>query len=596
MKTLNKSRAPFTNRSLYFLFVFIIPVLIYLPSLRFGFVDFDDDQLILKNIDFLGNPHNISRVFFTNAFIGSPSSFYRPMQTLSYMLDLFLTGGKAIWIYHFSNVLYIGAIAVLLYALLIQFSIPRLLAFWGATIYCIHPLFVSSIAWIPARGDLQLTFFTLLSFLMLTYFKATGKIKYFVFHWISFSLALFCKETAALLPFLFLAYYLSFGSSTNIAKTVRNGLFLYLPIWVFWFWMRYLAIGAISRSTETLSLHSIFTSLRIVPESLSKFFIPFNNAPIPGFSAFKTISGIIVIGILILLMRYNKERPWKEKLFCLIWFVLLMAPALVYKSPLFDYLDHRFLTPMIGILLLILFFISEKWIKSFRSPLPITAFSIISIVFLCLTYHKAQVYSDSQTFYNSAVSQNPSSAIAFNNRGQLLLSQGKLKDATKDFSHALLIKSDYEDALVNRGVAYNRLGMIDQAIADLLEAIRLSPGYAEAYNNLGASYYSLGVFDMAIKNFTSAIKIRPDYVDAFYNRALSYDAMGLFDKEITDGTKLIELRPDYAEAYITRGIGYLRIQANNKACLDFSNAANLGNVSAKQLLSKYCGKGASVLP
>ncbi len=596
MKILDDFRFPFLNRFLPFLFVFMIPVIVYLPCLKFGLVDFDDDQLILKNMNFLGNPHNIFRAFFTNAFIEAPSSFYRPIQTLSYMFDIFLTGGKTIWIYHFSNVLYIGAIAVLLYASLIQFRIPRLLAFWGATLYCIHPLFVSSVAWIPARGDLQFTFFTLLSFLMLTYFKATEKIKYFVFHCISFLLALFCKETAAVLPFLYLAYYLSFGSSTDIAKTVRNGCIIYLPTWVFWFWMRYIAIGAISRSTETLSLQSTLTSLRILPESLSKFFLPFNNAPIPGFSAFKTITGIIVICILILLMRYTKERPWKEKLFCINWFLLLMAPALVYKSQLFDYLDHRFLSPMIGVLLLILFFISGKWIKHFQRPLPILAFSSISIVFTCLTYNKAQVYSDPYTFYNSAVSQNPNSAIASNNRGQLLLSQGKLKEATKDFSCALLIKNDYEDALVNRGVAYNRLGMVNQAIADLREAIRLSPGYAEAYNNLGASYYSLGVFEMAIKYFTAAIKIRPDYVDAIYNRALSYDSMGLFDKEISDGTKLIELRPAYAEAYITRGIGYLRIEANNKACLDFSKAANLGNASAKQLLFKYCGTGASVLP
>jgi len=112
--------------------------------------------------------------------------------------------------FHLSNVLLLGFISALLFLLLKKFLIPTRLALLSALIYCVHPLFVSSVAWIPARGDLLLMVFSLLSFLFFIEYLEKQKTLLLIMNWLAFSIALFCKETAAFLPFIFIIYYFIF--------------------------------------------------------------------------------------------------------------------------------------------------------------------------------------------------------------------------------------------------------------------------------------------------------------------------------------------------------------------------------------------------
>src|ERR1035437_834339 len=135
------------------------------------------------------------------------------MQTLSYMFDVNLSGRNSTWMFHFTNIMLLGLIACLLYLLLIRLLIPLKLALLSTLVYCAHPLFISSITWIPARGDLLLAFFSLWSFLFFIEHLQKKKIKYLLLHWLTFTLALFCKETAVILPILFFIYYVAFSSA-----------------------------------------------------------------------------------------------------------------------------------------------------------------------------------------------------------------------------------------------------------------------------------------------------------------------------------------------------------------------------------------------
>ena len=161
------------NSAIPFIIAFCLPVLLYLQTVVFGFTYNDDDGLIVNNIKFLSSFGNATHAFLTDAFIVKASPFYRPLQTLSYIIDIQLSGGNNAWMYHLSNILLLGAIACSLFILIKKFFIPTNLALLGTLIYCVHPLFVSSVAWIPARGDLFLTLFSLLSFLFFIEFLQT---------------------------------------------------------------------------------------------------------------------------------------------------------------------------------------------------------------------------------------------------------------------------------------------------------------------------------------------------------------------------------------------------------------------------------------
>jgi len=567
----------------FVIIVFCLPVLLYLQTLKFGYTHFDDDHLISNNISFLKDFHNAPKAFLTDAFTDRDSHFYRPLQTISYMTDIHLSGENSTWMYHLTNILLLGLIACVLFLLLRKFLIPIRLALLSTLVYCAHPLFISSIAWLPARGDLQLMFFSLLSFLFFTEFLQKKKIIYFFLHWATFTIALFCKETAIFLPLLFIIYYFTFSSEKRFEKKYFLHLSLYAVSGIYWFWLRSMAIGDLFNRNEILGvtgnddligLTAVLSNLRTIPESLVNFFIPFDIAPIPGFSVFKTIIGIGIIALIGILFYKNKETSGKEKLFCLLWFLLLLIPTMLFKNNLIDYLHHRFFLPLIGILLFMLFLFPKKWFEKG----DIKRSWIIVAVFLVLasfTFVKSRAYSNPIAFYKSTIFHNSNSALAYYNLGIEYNAQGAYDKVIDYYTKAIELKPDYATAYNNRGYVYNLQGYFDKAIADYNTAIESNPDYALAYNNRGVTYNNQGLYNKALNDFTKAIELFPDDASAYNNRGATYGRQGIYDKAIIDYTKAIELKPDYAAAYHNRGMTYAHQGLNEKAIADYNKAIEI---------------------
>jgi tetratricopeptide (TPR) repeat protein len=577
------------NVFLPLIIAFCIPVLLYMQSLSFTFTYFDDDHLIVDNITFLSNFHNAPQSFLREAFVDNKDGiFYRPLQTLSYMVDIQLSGGNNAWMYHLTNILLLGFISCLLFLLLRKFLIPLKVALLGTLIFCAHPLFISSIAWIPARGDLQLALFSLLSFLFLIEYLQKKKNIFLLFHWIAFSIALFCKETAAFLPFLFIAYYFVYFFQKRIERKHLPIIALYAVSGIFWFWMRYNAIGNYSNPNDTVGFMALLMNIRTIPESVSMFIIPFGIDAFPSFSLFKTFAGSAIIILIIVIFFRNKERPAQEKIFCFIWFLFLLLPTMFYKNLLIDYLNHRFLLPLIGILLFVLFSFPKKWFV--KSDLKLSAVMIAVLILLaCSTVVKSLSYSDPMTFYKSATEQDSGSAIPFFNMGNMIKSnKGNFQDAINNYTKAIEINPDYAEAYNNRGNTYLQLGSYDLALNDYLNAIRLKPDYTEAYYDCGNLYSSQGLYDKAITNYSKAIELEPDHFKAFNNRGFAYFKQELLDKSIEDYTKAVELNPDYARAFVNRGNAYYKKGLNDNACQDFKKAEELGASEGKKNQDIFC--------
>lgn len=494
---------------LFLVLVFCIPVFLYLQTLKFGLSYFDDDRIIRNNFEFLSHFENAIRAFQTDAFIVKTSQFYRPLQTLSYMTDIYLSGGNNAWMFHLTNILLFGLIASLLFLLLRRFLIPPKLALLGTLVYCAHPLFVSSVAWIPARGDLLLSFFSLLSFLFLIEYLQNKKIRYLLLHWGAFTIALFCKETAAFLPFLYMACYFTFPFERLFGKKQLFLVALYAVSGIFWLWLRSDAIGNYANfpgQIDKVGLMPFLSNLRTIPESLALFFVPVEIAPFQSFSLFKTVTGLVLIVAIGILFFRNKEKSGREKLFAIAWFLLLLLPTMVYKNELIDYLDHRFFLPLTGILFFVLFIIPKKWFVKGDIKNPwLLVFLLVILSYFTFTYSRS--FADMMTFYNSATSRNPDSPFAFNNRGAAYHNQGLVDKAVSDYSKAIELKQDYATAYINRGNIYLQQKLYDKAIADFTKAIDLKFGNASTYNNRGVAYIRQGLYDKACPDFEKAEKL-----------------------------------------------------------------------------------------
>jgi len=567
--------------------VFCIPVILYLQTVKFGFTNFDDDQIIANNITFLSDFRNVHQAFLTDAFITKTSPFYRPLQTVSYMVDIKLSGAKNTTMFHLSNILLLGVIACSLFLLLKRFLIPSKLALCSTLIFCVHPLFVSSIAWIPARGDLLLLLFTLVSFLCLMEYLKKGKITYLLLHWLSFTIALFCKETAAFLPFLFIAYYFTFPLDKGFEKKHLIVILLYSISGITWFWLRSKAIGDIPIPDNEFGLVALFSNLQVLPESLAKFVMLFDIAPIPFFSPLKTVVGLVIVVAIILLFIKNKERSIQGKAFGLLWFLLLMLPPMLFKNKYIDYFDHRFFLPLIGVLLFSLFTLPTKWYVN--GDIKNSWILIAAIVFLSsFTFVKSASYSNPMSFYNAAVTNNPNSAIAVYNRGNVKKEDGDFHGAIDDYNRAIVLYPNYAEVYNNRGIAKLNVGDKQGAITDYNIAILMNNKYADAYYNRGVANMALQNVKEAIDDYNKAIALRPNYAQAYNNKGMLMNTIGNYQEALINLNKAIEINPNHWNTYANRAIAKYNLKdlkgtiADCKKVLQFNpNDQRTINIIAK---------------
>jgi hypothetical protein len=123
-----------TVKKTHYFWFLLLGFFLYLPSLFFDFSYFDDNVLILDKLFFLKNIGNFLRIFQQDVFYSPSGSYYRPILTLSFMLDA-LISGKWPFFYHLSNVLYHTAAAFLFYLFLKKIKIEEKASFLLALIF-----------------------------------------------------------------------------------------------------------------------------------------------------------------------------------------------------------------------------------------------------------------------------------------------------------------------------------------------------------------------------------------------------------------------------------------------------------------------------
>lgn len=603
------------------LVAFALPVLLYIQTIGFGYTRFDDDQMISDNIGFLSSMGNAGKAFLTDQFITGDGSFYRPLGTLSYMIDLFMAGGDKPGLFHLTNVLLFGLIGLSLFFLLKRFAVPSKAALLGTLLFLSHPIFVSTVAHIPNRAELLLILFSLLSLLFLVDFTETKKTTSLILHTVSFVLALFSKETAAFLPFLFGIYVLIKQGKKTFSARFLILVPLYALAGIVWYFLRHQAIAGHPVNPEQFGWDALLINLRILPESIARLAKPWDMAPLPSFDAINLVVGGIMLAFILVYVFILSKNFMKEKLFFLSWFLLLLTPSLLFKHPNFDYLDHRFPLPMTGLLLLIPVSLPATWRGQPRRVASWIMVGLI-IIFSILTIVKTRAYSDPMSFYNTAIGHNDRSDMAYHNRAVLLENRGQYDKAISDYSRALElnprfdkawfnrgalyeklgnddqaltdysraidVRPEYIDAWINRGNIYSRKGAYEEALADYNQVSALDPSYVMAYNNKGTVYGKQNRYDEAIAEFSHAIKLDTSFAECYHNRGMMYGNKGLYNEAVRDFSRAIELAPARPNNYIKRGMIYSAMGDKEKACRDYQHAMDLGSQEASSLLSNNC--------
>jgi tetratricopeptide (TPR) repeat protein len=338
----------------------------------------------------------------------------------------------------------------------------------------------------------------------------------------------------------------------------------------------------------------LMTNLQTIPEFILKFFLPLNLSPMAGFGWIQTLSGIILIILLIGLSWKYLSGSIRWVYFGFLWFLLFTVPGMLYKHPLgqaaYDYLEHRAYLPMMGIVIILYFFFLKM--ENHQMKRRLYRYLILAItVYGLYGYIYTGNYANPLVFYDRVIETNPGSAMAFYNKGQVTAFHEKdYPRALEDFNQALKIRPDYSKALVNRGICKEFLGDTAGALKDCERGAELEPGLFIAHKNIAIMKNQIGHKTEAVKAWDIALRISPDYYQGFNERGLIKYQLQEYPSAEIDFNRCLQINKSYPEAYLNRGLLFKMMNEQDKACNDWKSAAALGSDVASRLVSEYCGK------
>jgi len=573
----------------YFILLAAI-LLCYLPTLSYEFTRFDDDLIILDNIALYQDLSRIGSSFTKDAFNNDVGfAFYRPMQNLSFFIDAQFSGANPIG-FKLTNLLLHFLVCLSLCVFFRLLKVEGRASFLAILLYAVHPLFNHAVIWIPSRGDLLIALFGMLSYITFLRYLESQRASYLILHAVTFFIAAFSKETALLLPLLFVLHVLMIQKEFKICRKHLLCALSWTLVVSGYLVCRAQVILAVPKKTE-FGIEPFVSNLQTAPEFLAKFVLPIHLSVLPIFTPLAGILGSVVL-VLLGWLAVHRFRSGDARVGVgVIWFLIFTAVTMLYRHELgkaaYDYLEHRAYLPMIGILW-VLAILMQGGIRKWGFGRVFGSCAVVVILFGVLTLVGSRRYQNPMTFYSSAIASNPKGAMAYYNRAKYRKLIGDRSGAMADYDAAIRVKPDCADAYNNRGNARNDYGDTQGALTDYDEAIRLNGEVSRTYFNRGNVKSTLGDKEGAREDYSKAITLEPNYVKALNNRGAMYYGLGQIDPAYADFDRVIKIDPRFADAWRNRGSVKFRSKDLKGACADWQVGGQLGNREAARLVQQYC--------
>jgi Tfp pilus assembly protein PilF len=541
-------------------------VLVFLPALRNGFIDWDDGSLLLRNPWYRGlGPSNLSWMFST-VLMGH----WMPVNWLSFGLDYLLWGMNP-WGYHLTNILLHAAAVAVFFCVahaLLRAALPARPssdpwlsagALVAALAFGIHPLRVESVAWVTERRDVLSGLFYLLTlWAYLRYVARRSKSAY----WIalgSFALALMSKSITASLPGILVLLDIyplgrlggAAGWLTPAARRV---------------WLEKLPFVALAVAAAAVAVRAITSGGGLTPlgalgiparAALSLYALGFYLAkvlwptplsplyelalPVRLLDAGIVLSALAVVAVTVLAVLVR--RRWPALLAAWAVFVLTLLPVLGiahngYQAAAdrYTYLASLGFAALAGGAVAI-------WRRRALWP---AALGLLALA--ALTWMQVPVWRSDLSLWRRAVDLEPDSGIARSNLGAALTAERRYADAVVELRRAVALRPGYAEAWNNLGLAWAHQGRPEDAAEGFRRAVTVRPRFAEAWNNLGVTAALQGQSDLAMDAFGRAVAADPSFAGARNNLGLALARDGRVREAAEEFRRALATNPWFTEA------------------------------------------------
>jgi protein O-mannosyl-transferase len=539
-------------------------LVLYLPALHNGFVNYDDPDYVLAN------SHIRQGLSWSNiawSFTATIQANWHPLTWISHMADVQIFGLNPFG-HHLVSVLLHAINVGLLFLLLSRATGRSLLSAIVAALFAVHPLNVESVAWVAERKSVLCTLFFLLALGTYGWYVRRPSAGRYLCVALLFALGLMAKPMVITLPFvLLLLDYWPFermeggdsraGPHPASRVRLRKLVVEKIPL---------LALSAASALVTVAAQHSagalgitaalpfglrIRNAIYSYLAYLGKGFWPSHLAvfyPHPE----NALGWPRVLGAAVVLLAIT-GLVWhfREKRYLLVgwlWYLGTMLPVIgIVQVGRQAMADRYAYIPFIGL------FVVVVWLGGDLFPLTRAsragAFAITLAVlssYAAVSYIQIGYWRSGFTLFSHALAVTSGNGIAQDNLGAALMEMGRPDQALAHFEAAVRLLPQSATPHYNLATVLHRNNQLDAAMREYQLALAYASDPIEAaqsHNNLGVLFTQRNQAAAALLDFDAAIRINPDEQNSYLGRGLlEYQQLNL-DAALPDFSRAAQIAP-----------------------------------------------------
>ena len=611
----------FQSRCLIYCGLALVTLVLYLPALHHGFLEYDDQQYVTDN------PRVQAGLTWTGlawAF-GFHAGNWHPLAWLSHMADCQLYGARAGG-HHLTSVLLHVASTLLLFSVLnrmtgLRPNDPRQPsdspsrqastsanaastatasqagAMWRsaavAALFAWHPLHVESVAWVAERKDVLCGFFWMLTLWLYVRYAARPSLARYLLALGSFVLCLMAKPMGVTLPFVLLLLdywplkrFTIYDLRFPIFRLVREKI----PFLIF-----SLAACVLTLCAQELAM--VTTAGLPVSERVAHVFVAYEHYLVALFVPrhlavyypyqihlpTMTIAGaVVVLGLITVLAIINlRRRPYL--MVGWLWYLGTLVPVIgLVQVGDQAWADRYTYLPLIGLFVAIVWLAGEI-IKSRMVLLSLS--SLVALTLVAATTVQLGYWQDTRTLFEHTAKVTQRNYLAITILGSLLANQHKLDEAMAYYQTALRYQPDFPEAHFFMGDALDEQGKLDEALAEYQKALWFRPTQVQTHIFMGIVLGKQKKYDEAMAHYTAALKLDPDSAVAQNNLARLYHTEGKLDEAIKHYQAALEIDPRLALAHNNLGILLIQKGRLTEGTVQLREAMQLNPTNAETQLN-----------
>ncbi len=528
-----------------------------------------DDYTVIEVNDQIVKLSNFDKLFSHDYFTFAGEKSYRPLVTLTYMIDGAIWKKNAVG-YHLSNlVLHILSALVLLFLtrLLIKDNIVALIA---SLLFVCHPLMTEAVCSITFREDVLCSLFFWIALYGYIHYRQTGRTMMIGVMLAAYLLSILSKEMGlAFIPVL-IVYELFYRkrpesfviySATVASILVITGFFLLLRF----NWMKNpddffnASVFSVVTLIKTLLL---YWQLYVLPVTLRVIYYP------QFMLSYWTDILFLLIAMALTAGGFFVLRPDERKQAAILILMSLAALAPVLNVyPIRHPIAERYTyLPAFGVMICYALVIracmrrfDKRWV-----------FAVLTLLLLCYTGRTMArniIWEDNFSLWSKTTRQNPWAVEAHYSLGHAYQMRGEIPLAIKEYSRTLQLDPEYFDAHVNLGRAFMELEppQFHKAIERYLIALRINPKKAIVHFNLGVAYGKVNDDKRSIYHYMQAIEYDPSYIEAYNSLGGYFAKRGEVERAAAYWNQAVTLDPTFAQGFANLGSLYANVGDYQKA-------------------------------